>query len=132
MFNSLDINGSSLTAHKVYLNAVSNNIANLNTPKKPNEEVYSRQGVIFESFEDALNSKLGVKATEIVHENTNYRVVKDAEHPYADENGYVYYPDINMSEEMADMIVAQRGYQLNLNALNYIREVYEKTLQIGQ
>ena len=132
MFNMMDIGGSALTAHKLYLDTVSNNIANINTPTKPGETGYKRQGVVFESFEDKMKSKLGVKAKSIVKSNRADRLVKDPDHPYADKDGYVHYPDIEMSEEMADMIAAQRGYQLNLNALNYVREMYEKTLEIGQ
>lgn len=132
MFEGLNINGSALTAHKTFLDAVSNNIANINTAAKPGEDTYKRQGVIFESFKDTLDTKLGVKVTDITHSDREDRLVKDPESPYADENGYVHYADINLSEEMADMMVAQRGYQMNLTALNSMREVYETALTIGK
>lgn len=132
MFEGLNINGSALTAHKTFLDAVSNNIANINTAAKPGEETYKRQGVILEPFKDKLNKKLGVKVTSIVHSDREDRVVHDPENPYADEDGYVHYADINLSEEMADMMVAQRGYQLNLTALNNMREIYETALTIGK
>lgn len=132
MFEGLNINGSALTAHKTFLDAVSNNIANINTAAKPGEETYKRQGVILEPFKDKLNKKLGVKVTSIVHTDREDRVVHDPENPYADEDGYVHYADINLSEEMADMMVAQRGYQLNLTALNNMREIYETALTIGK
>lgn len=132
MFDRLNINGSALSAHKLYLDSVSNNIANINTVVKPGEEGYKRQSVVFETFEDALDTKLGVKATKILEANRKNRAVYEPDNPYADEEGYVYYADIDLSEEMADMIVAQRGYQLNLTALNTIREVCEKSLEIGQ
>lgn len=132
MFNSLDINGSALSAHKLYLDTISNNLANINTIQKPGTEGYKRQSVVFEAFEDALNSKLGVKVSKVNKEDRESIAKYDPENEYADENGYVYYPDIDVSEEMADMIVAQRGYQLNLTCLDYIRETYEKALTIGQ
>lgn len=132
MFNMLDIGTSALTAHKLFLDTISNNLANMNTPSKPGTVGYKRQGVLFESFEDTLNSKVGVKATKIVQANREDRAVNDPNSPYADENGNVFYPDIDLSEEMSDMITAQRGYQLNLNAISYIKEIYEKDLEIGK
>ena len=132
MFNGLNINGSSLTAHKTFLDTVSNNIANINTPAAPGEETYKRQGVILESFKDTLQHQLGVHVSQITKSDREDRLVYDEDNPYADEDGYVHYADINLEEEMADMLVAQRGYQMNLTALNSMREVYETALTIGQ
>lgn len=132
MFDGLNINGSALTAHKTFLDAVSNNIANMNTAAKPGEEAYKRQGVILESFRDTLNSKPGVKVTTITQSDREDRIVLDPDNPYADEDGYVRYADIDISEEIADMMIAQRGYQMNLTALNSMREVYETALTIGK
>lgn len=132
MFDGLNINGSALTAHKTFLDVVSNNIANINTIAKPGEEAYKRQGVILENFRDTLNSKLGVKVTSITHSDREDRLVLDPDNPNADENGYVRYADIDLAEEMADMMVAQRGYQMNLTALNNMREIYETALTIGK
>lgn len=132
MFESLNINGSALTAHKTFLDTVSNNIANMNTIAEPGEEAYKRQGVVLESFSDTLKSKLGVQVTNITHADREDRLVLDPDNPYADDDGYVHYADIDLSEEMADMMVAQRGYQMNLTALNSMREVYETALTIGK
>ena len=132
MFEGLNINGSALTAHKTFLDTASNNIANMNTIAKPGEETYKRQGVILESFSDTLKSKLGVQVTCITHADREDRLVLDPDNPYADENGYVRYADIDLAEEMADMMVAQRGYQMNLTALNNMREIYETALTIGK
>lgn len=132
MFNLLDISGSSMTAHKLMLDTVSNNLANINTVAESKDTVYQRQGVIFETFGDFLNSKLGVKATAITNSEREAVAQYDPTHPYADEEGYIYTPDINLTEEMADMIVAQRGYSVNVQVLNYSREMIEKTLEIGR
>lgn len=132
MFNLLDISGSSMTAHKLMLDTVSNNLANMNTVAESKDTVYQRQGVIFETFEDSLNSKLGVKASAITNSKRQAVAQYDPTHPYADEEGYIYTPDINLTEEMADMIVAQRGYSANVQVLNYSREMIEKTLEIGR
>ena len=132
MFNGLNINGSALTAHKTFLDAVSNNIANMNTAAAPGEETYKRQEVVFGSFRDKLNKELGVKVNKITDADREDRLVYDADNPYADENGYVRYADINLTEEMSDMIVAQRGYQMNLSALNTMKEIYETALSIGK
>lgn len=132
MFNLLDISGSSMTAHKLMLDTVSNNLANMNTVAESKDTVYQRQGVIFETFEDSLNSKLGVKASAITNSKRQAVAQYDPTHPYADEEGYIYTPDINLTEEMADMIVAQRGYFANVQVLNYSREMIEKTLEIGR
>lgn len=132
MFEGLNINGSALTAHKTFLDTVSNNIANINTPTKPGEETYKRQEVIFESFKDKLDTELGVKVSSIVSADRDDRLVLDPENEYADDEGYVHYADIDLSEEMADMLVAQRGYQINLSALNNMKEIYETALTIGK
>lgn len=131
MFNTLDISGSALTSHKLMLDTVSNNLANINT-ESTKENAYKRQCVVFESFQDSLNSKLGVKATAIEKKDREPIAKYDPTHPYADEEGYVYTPDIELTEEMADLTVAQRGYAVNVQVMNYTREMYEKTLEIGR
>lgn len=132
MFSTLDISGSSLTAHKLMIDTVANNLANINSVATSKEDVYVRQGVVFKEFADTLNTKLGVSATQITNSNREAVAQYDPNHPYADEEGYIYTPDIDLTEEMADLTVAQRGYSVNLQVMNYTREMIEKTLEIGR
>lgn len=131
MFNIIDINASSIAAHKEYLSAISNNIANINTSVGINGNTYKRQAVVFSEFRDKMNKNLGVKAS-LVKENKNDRLVYDPANPVADANGNVHYPDIDMAQEMTDLITAQRGYEANLSTINVVKDIYKQTLDIGR
>ena len=56
----------------------------------------------------------------------------EPDHPEADENGYVAYPNINMMVEMSDMIQAKNAYDANVSALNTTKEMALKALEIGR
>jgi Flagellar basal body rod protein len=60
------------------------------------------------------------------------KLVYEPNHPLADANGYVRYPDVDLSSEMTQLIMAQRGYQANLSSVDRAREAYQAALQLGR
>lgn len=141
MFNGMEISASGMKAERIRLDLVSANIANTNSVKKPGENVYQPQRLVttwgnsrFNSMLAGLrqNADLGVKVTGVVTENSHGRMVYEPNHPLADENGYVTYPDINVLDEMVAAISASRAYEANITAFNESKKMMNKALDIGR
>lgn len=137
--NSLNIVGSALSAERFRTNIILQNIANQNnTSKDVNGNPYTRQQVIFQERDQSFNSVLtgvrggGVRVTEIVESDKEFRPVYDPEHPDADEDGYVLYPNVNNTEEQIDLMEASRAYEANITALSVIKAMANKALEIGK
>lgn len=134
--NSYDILYSGMSANKAWLEATSNNIANINTTRTDEGGPYKRQNVVFEErgdFQTFFNQSVGSGVqVASVERDDNYNIAYDPSHPDADENGYVYTPAIDITAEMTNMIMAQRGYEANVTALNMNKEVNQKTMEIGK
>ena len=136
--NSLNIAGSALTAERYKTDVILQNIANQNVAASTPEEAYQRKQVVFEerelSFVDVLNKANGggvrVASTEELGEDVN--PVYDPDNPRADEDGYVYYPNVNNSEEQIDLLETTRAYEANLTALSVVKAMAQKTLEIGK
>ncbi|WP_088362412.1 flagellar basal body rod protein FlgC [Bacillus cereus] len=136
MFSVLDISGAGMTANKEWTEAISNNLANMNTTRTNSGGPYKRQTVVFEEkkkFDDVLNQEIGngVQVKQIVQDN-NTRLVYDPEHPDANEEGYVEYPEINVTSEMTDLLMSQRGYEQNATVLSASKKMMEKEHEIGR
>ncbi|WP_456363799.1 flagellar basal body rod protein FlgC [Priestia aryabhattai] len=136
MFSVLDISGSAMTGNKEWMEAISNNLANINTTRTKDGGPYKRQSVVFEGkekFDDVMNQELGhgIQVSKVVQDD-NTRLVYDPEHPDANQEGYVSYPDINMTAEMTDLLMAQRGYEANASVLTASKKVMEKEYDIGR
>ena len=120
VFSAMNISATGMTAQRTRLDVISQNIANVNTTRDADGNVYKRKSVIFEektyvSFDDALinatgNLGKGVKISEIFEDSSEGRMVYDPSHPDADEKGYVTYPNVNTVTEMTDIIDASRSY----------------------
>ncbi|NGY88955.1 hypothetical protein F6Y05_38925 [Bacillus megaterium] len=84
-------------------------------------------------FDDVMNQELGdgIQVSKVVQDN-NTRLVYDPDHPDANKEGYVSYPDINMTSEMTDLLMAQRGYEANATVLSASKKVMEKEYDIGK
>lgn len=144
VFDSFSISASGLTAEKLRLDITANNIANMNSAGRPNDPSnppYSRKIPIFaQMLEQAGGSGVlrfkhkgaGVHVTKIVEDRNEPRLVYEPTHPYADENGYVAYPNINIVNEMVNMISATRAYEANVTALNAAKDIALKALEIGR
>lgn len=143
-FNSMNINASGLTAQRLRMDIISQNIANINTTRTENGQPYRRKTVLFEernsssSFGSILKNNMdqlngsGVRVSRIVEDNSEFKVVYDPEHPDADENGYVRMPNVNIIEEMVNMISANRSYEANVTAMNTNKNMALKALEIGR
>ena len=142
--SSLNISGSALTAQKLRMDIISQNISNADTTRTEGGGPYNRKMVVFaENKDNAAFSKVlknqsgdsglsGVTVTNILEDNNAIKTVYDPNHPDADANGYVMLPDINMTQEMVDMMSASRSYEANITAFNAAKLMAAKTLEIGR
>jgi len=140
---SLRVSSSGLTAQRQRLNAISSNIANVNTVRTAEGGPYRRKDVVFEARPETRN--FGEILTE-VHDTNVQRVgvvemvdtqkepllKYEPDHPEADADGYVAYPDINIINEMTNMIQATRSYEANVSAIKATTDMALSALQIGR
>lgn len=139
--SALDISGSGMTAQRLRLDVISSNIANIETTRTESGEPYRRKMVVFQEQEPTFREILevaqeksgnGVKAVEIVDDETELQMVYDPTHPDADENGYVQMPNIDIVKETADAMAASHAYQANITAFNTSKLLAQKALEIGK
>lgn len=143
--NSLDIGASALTAQRLRMDIISQNIANSETTRTENGGPYRRKMVVFEeraadgSFSDYLTKssqeKLigkGVRVARIVEDPSAFKKVYDPGNPDANAEGYVEMPNVDTITEMVNMISANRAYEANITAMNTTKSMALKTLEIGK
>jgi flagellar basal-body rod protein FlgC len=140
-FNNLRISSSGLSAERLRMDTIASNIANVNTTRGADGQPYKRKVAVFqENLNNELNKQtgryedvpMGVKAVGIEEDNSPMRKVYDPSNPDADTQGYVTMPNVNILNEMADMIVATRAYEANVNAVNSEKSMFLKALEIGR
>lgn len=143
IFGGLNISASGLTAQRLRMDTISENIANVNTTRDEDGDVYRRKTVVFAekqdfNFSDALSAASGLKSSGVkvvkVVEDTSedLKMVYDPSHPDADENGYVSYPNVNTVTEMTNLIDASRAYEANVTAFNASKSLLLATLEMGK
>lgn len=147
LFLGIDASASGLTAERLRMDVISNNIANSNTTRTDRGGAYHRRYVVFEprdrepkSFEQTLMKAVGmsrqtgegVRAVQIAEDETQGPLVYDPGHPDANADGYVERPNVNIVSEMVDMITAQRAYEANSTAINSAKAMASKALEIGK
>ncbi|MGN0614407.1 MAG: flagellar basal body rod protein FlgC [Porcipelethomonas sp.] len=136
--NSINTIGSALTAERFRTNIILQNIANQNTTRTESGEPYRRKQVIFQersqTFDEVLNQVQGggVRVAQVVESQEDFKAVYDPDHPDADEDGYVYYPNVNNTEEQVDLLDASRVYEANVSALSVVKAMTTKALEIGK
>ena len=130
-FSLVDIPASALTAERLRMDVVSNNIANVDTTRTPTGGPYRRRFVVFEPILDE-DIPRGVKVSAVLADNSPPRLVYDPSHPDANAAGYVAYPNIDIVTEMVDLMGATRAYEANSVSLSMARSMYLKTLEIGR
>lgn len=136
--NAMNTVGSALTAERFRMNIISQNIANQNTIGTNGGDPYRRKQVIFEerqqSFSEALDavSGGGVRVVRVDESQEDFKPVYDPTNPEADEDGYVYYPNVNNTEEQIDLMEASRVYEANVTALSVVKAMAQKALEIGK
>jgi flagellar basal-body rod protein FlgC len=130
LFGAIGIAGTGLTVYRKWLDAVSDNLANVNDASRTDQPAYQAHYVIARSVDAArgmgaevAGTALGPAAGRVVYEPTN---------PLADAGGYVKYPDIDLGSQMGQLIMAQRGYEANLSVVDRAHAAYEAALQLGR
>lgn len=144
-FSALDIGASALTAQRLRMDIISQNIANVNTTRTENGTPYRRKDVLFEEksadtpFSDYLTAssreKLtgqGVRVAAIVEDSSPFKKVYDPGNPDADKDGYVQMPNVDVITEMVNMISATRAYEANVTSINSTKSMALKALEIGK
>jgi flagellar basal-body rod protein FlgC len=133
---SVEVTGGALSAEKVRLDIIAQNIANAQTTRGPDGLPYQRRIVSFEtelaSAADGSNSITGVKVGSITVDPTLGPLVHNPSHPHADANGMVRMPNVNTTREMVDLITASRAYEANLSVVRTARQLAEQALRIGR
>ena len=147
LFLGIDASASGLTAERLRMDVISNNIANSNTTRTDRGGAYRRRYVVFEprerepkTFEQTLIKAVGlsrqtgegVRAVQIAEDDTPGPLVYEPGHPDANADGYVERPNVNIVSEMVDMITAQRAYEANSTAINAAKAMASKALEIGK
>jgi len=134
-FHSLSISGSGMDVYQTWLDAIADNVANINNVSSTDEAAFQERFVIADAQQSSrLNGGQmnGAKVSRIEFGNPYGRVVFDPDHVLADEEGMVRIPDIELSHQMTHMLVAQRAYQANVSAFRTARDAYQRALEIGR
>ena len=136
LFTIFDIAGSALGAQAVRLNLVASNLANADAMASSLDRTYrARRPVFATALENAgfgVPGAAGVAVRGVVESQAPLRREYRPEHPGADDQGYVYRPNVNVMEEMADMISASRSFQTNVEVINVSKQMLLRTLSLGQ
>lgn len=142
--SGMRVSSSGMAAQRTRMNTISSNIANINTVRTPEGGPYRRKDVIFEAMPDAKSfgdiimssdprhDVQRVQVTNVISDTKPPILKYEPEHPDADANGYVAYPNINHMEEMANMIMATRLYEANVSAMQASKDMAQSALEIGR
>ena len=130
-FPVFGVAGSGVTVYRKWLDAVSDNISNINTVRPTDEDAFQARYVVARSV-DRGNGVGGAEVAGIELGSAEGRMVHDPTHPMADAEGYVRLPDIDLASQMSQLIMAQRGYQANLAVVDRARESYSTAIQVGR
>jgi flagellar basal-body rod protein FlgC len=127
LFKVFDIAGSAMTAQSMRLNVVASNMANADSVTGSDGQPYRAKQVIFQAQPQG-----GVNVTRVIDDPSPMKMVYDPQSPYADGQGYVTMPNVNVVEEMTNMISASRSYQANVEMMNTAKTLLQRTLTLGQ
>ncbi|MCW2098049.1 UNVERIFIED_ORG: flagellar basal-body rod protein FlgC [Pseudomonas psychrophila] len=140
-----NIAGSGMSAQTTRLNTVASNIANAETVSSSIDQTYRARHPVFATmfqgaqggngdslFNNQDAAGQGVQVLGVVEDQSELQARYEPSHPAADAKGYVYYPNVNVVEEMADMISASRSFQTNAEMMNTAKTMMQKVLTLGQ
>ncbi|MGN6759976.1 MAG: flagellar basal body rod protein FlgC [Leifsonia sp.] len=127
-FDAIGIAGTGLTLHRKWLDAIADNLANVNTAKPTSGAAFQARYIVAQEGQ----GDSGVYVAGSALGSAEGRMVYEPGNPIADAQGYVRYPDIDLSEQMGALIMAQRGYQANAGVVDRAKETYQAALQIGR
>jgi flagellar basal-body rod protein FlgC len=144
-YNSIEVSASALSAERLAMDVIANNIANANTTRTPQGGAFKRQLVVFaqkpsadagessDPFDPMAQqpaSTEGVEVAGIVQDPSPDRLVFDPGNPEADGRGYVHYPNVEVVTEMVDMMAASRSYEANVAAITESRNMSDADLKL--
>lgn len=147
IMNAFDISSSALTAQRFRMDVISSNIANADTTRGQyvdgNWVPYQRKLVVMEpiaeqSFKEILNTSMqkeseqGVKITDVIKDQSPFKKVYNPSHPDANDEGFVFLPNVDILKEMVDMMSATRSYEANVTAFNASKSMFMKAIEIGR
>ena len=131
-FTSMRSSASGMSAERLRMDTITSNMANAETTRTDEGGPYKRKVAVFKECYDVARNPNGVKAVAIEDDKSELRKVYDPTNPDADDNGYVTYPNVNVLNEMADMIVSTRAYEANVDTLTANKSMFTKALEIGK
>ena len=137
---AMSVSASALDAQSHRMRVIAANIANAQTTRDANGNVYRRRDVVFASELDRqvgsnrrnASGLKGVRVARTVEDNSPLQRMYRPGHPDADDEGYVTMPNVNPMEEMVDLMVANRSYEANVAAMKTSRTIAQKALEIGR
>ena len=135
LFNVFDIAGSAMSAETVRLNVTASNLANAQSVGPSEEGTYHARHPVFSAVMKSLQGNadsFGVSVSGIIESQAPLEERYQPEHPMANDEGYVFAPNVNVVDEMANMISASRSYQSNVEVLNTSKQLMLATLKLGQ
>lgn len=130
-FPVFGVAGSGVTVYRKWLDAVSDNLSNINTVNPAGEDAFQARYVMARSVQYGEGIG-GAQVAGVELGDPNGRMVYDPSHPYADADGYIRTPDIDMASQMAQLMMAQRGYQANLAVVDRARDAYSAAINVGR
>ena len=137
--SAITASASALNAERQRIEVAVSNLANAESTRGPDGQPYKRKDVVLasqptEQFQDLLSraNATGVRVAAVVDDQSAPRRRYDPSHPDADSEGYVSLPNVDTAEEMVDMLGAARAYQANLTAINLIRDLVQRALDLGR
>ena len=135
-----DIAGTGMNAQSIRLNTTASNLANADAASSSIEETYRGRHPVFAALDNDIAStntnlegaNVGVEVLGIVESDAPLQPRYEPNHPLANDQGYVYYPNVNVVEEMANMISASRSFQMNVDVMNSAKQMMQRVLTLGQ
>lgn len=128
LFDAMQASASGMTVMRTWLDATADNLSNMQSAAEPGEAPFRSRLVLAQANEDGLGSRV----VSIRSRDETPQPKFDPGHPFADENGMVNFPGVDMGVEMTNMVVAQRAYQANITALQTARDAYQAALRLGR
>ena len=138
-FNDIyQISGSAMTAQTVRLNTIASNLANAESPAASEKDVYKARSPVFAAvYNNGLINQhqsdidgASVRVLDVLQSGGSVKRY-EPHHPLADRDGYVYYPDVNVVDQMADMMSASRDFETNVDVLNNVKSMQQSLLKLG-
>ncbi len=130
LYGAFGIAGSGVGVYRKWLDAISDNIANINNVSRTDEKAFQARMVVAQA--EQYGNAGGVRVAGAMFGDPQGRVVHQPDHPLADELGYVRVPDIDLGDQMTQLMIAQRGYQANLSVVKHAQDAYTQALQLGK